>query len=1031
MPLMMEDVDNMEVDMDDLFGDGTGLSLPSRPPPSKELHQRIDELRGSGCCQGIAWSKWGSIASITPNGSGLELRNLRCHPEDGTWGLSEATVIPQLTNNLDGGPLKHLSWSPTGSELAVTDSAGRVTLLQIFSSLNKPMMCRPCGPEPADDLHAVVGCFWLNLGPFQNRSAPRVQQGPAIKEASGFRYDASTAPNLGPTHPIPTKSAFLYVTSNGSLRLLWLQSNGKWLESHTELESIISSDDLITHAAICAERSPSLLIALATSSKQLRIFRAVIHWGLPQTQEKINPMTITLNATLQTKPLTVTSWLHDVPGDTLNASHLESSMVQLSHLKFLSPTVDSKNHITPPIVMAVRSYLPGSTSHYNQEVYSTVDRWEFRERPQQPVHSAFENSSSRKSTDGSQPTKPGVIAQLKKLESFTVNKIIVAVQTMYLGRVICFAYSDSSVDYRDRITMIETFNDDDLDRVVHLSQIGFSYTEDEPCLQVALSPSTCSLVQMRNNGKVKWKQLDYHLGDVGSTMEHPRYAAMIAALSISCSTSVIMSMNYDDIIATAHNLAKTKDNLAYDWLNELAKILKIIADYSEEAHYDVLIRNTMIQLCLSIQNSLGFTGEFNARKFAGKFSWLVLQLRNTVVLVTMAANMKVPGPTHDTKSTPLDDPEVITALAGSVRWVLDLMAWITDTLLELPSTLPENLSVTNPTKLSLPELLAYLHATNNVTLHLLLSSPTRGFLTAICRRLQHLDYVARKAIATNTNHPSQGGQGQQSISPTLRAAYVQIANLTSNCIVRIKTFEALLSSLTSSIKSAYTNHKPPLSGNTNNSTGPSRNNLEIKMLLGGEIPTAFKAVIIDLFRGVQDNEPKTQNDLGANAAAPGYLSSVRLEIDPANLWFADFSMLEVDEDEESVAKRKGSGVTMDCFRKTWLINPPPTSSKSSLHKAIENGNPVDKDNSLPTIQGMATPQGAGGSGNTNGSANGNANGGPGSGNTTKRWRRCARCAAVMEDVLSQRPALQWLVMQQRRCFCGGYWDTLVNGEMVA
>lgn len=52
---------------------------------------------------------------------------------------------------------------------------------------------------------------------------------------------------------------------------------------------------------------------------------------------------------------------------------------------------------------------------------------------------------------------------------------------MYLGRVISFAYSDSSVDYRDRITMTETFNDDDLDRVVHLSQIGFSYTEDEPC----------------------------------------------------------------------------------------------------------------------------------------------------------------------------------------------------------------------------------------------------------------------------------------------------------------------------------------------------------------------------------------------------------------------------------------------------------------------------------------------------------------------------------------------------------------------
>jgi mediator of RNA polymerase II transcription subunit 16 len=42
--------EDMEVDMDDLFGDGAGLSLPSRPP-TKELHQRVDELRGSGSCQ--------------------------------------------------------------------------------------------------------------------------------------------------------------------------------------------------------------------------------------------------------------------------------------------------------------------------------------------------------------------------------------------------------------------------------------------------------------------------------------------------------------------------------------------------------------------------------------------------------------------------------------------------------------------------------------------------------------------------------------------------------------------------------------------------------------------------------------------------------------------------------------------------------------------------------------------------------------------------------------------------------------------
>jgi mediator of RNA polymerase II transcription subunit 16 len=80
-------------------------------------------------------------------------------------------------------------------------------------------------------------------------------------------------------------------------------------------------------------------------------------------------------------------------------------------------------------------------------------------------------------------------------------------------------------------------------------------------------------------------------------------------------------------------------------------------DYSEESHHDVLVRNTTIQLCLCIQNSLGFKGEFNPRTFSGKFAWLVLQLRNIVVLVTMAANLNVPqsGPESDKKS-PLEDP---------------------------------------------------------------------------------------------------------------------------------------------------------------------------------------------------------------------------------------------------------------------------------------------------------------------------------------------------------------------------------------
>jgi hypothetical protein len=86
---------------------------------------------------------------------------------------------------------------------------------------------------------------------------------------------------------------------------------------------------------------------------------------------------------------------------------------------------------------------------------------------------------------------------LKKLESFTVNKIIIALETMNIGKVLFLAYADGSVEYRDRLTMTETFNDGDLDRVWHLSQIGFSYPNDDPCM--CPFPITCNKV---NNEKV-------------------------------------------------------------------------------------------------------------------------------------------------------------------------------------------------------------------------------------------------------------------------------------------------------------------------------------------------------------------------------------------------------------------------------------------------------------------------------------------------------------------------------------------------
>jgi mediator of RNA polymerase II transcription subunit 16 len=334
------------------------------------------------------------------------------------------------------------------------------------------------------------------------------------------------------------------------------------------------------------------------------------------------------------------------------------------------------------------------------------------------------------------------------------------------------------------------------------------------------------------------------------------------------------------------------------------------------------------------------------------------------------------------------------------------MAWLTDTLINLPTTLPPIIDLTKASSIPLPELLAHLHSTNTISLHLLLSSPTRGFLTAICRRLQHLDYIARKAImypgANNTPNPQNPNQNPQhqtsTLSPALRAAYMQIATLTSNSIIRIKTIETLLASLTSLIKTAYASHNPPLSGSP--PAERLRNSLEIKMLFGGSFPDAFKSVIVDLFR------------------KEGLLDAVKDEIEPSRLFFADFTMLEVDEDGISVGRRKALGKTMDCFQKRWLVNP---EKKSSSAAGGQEGGGAPQSATTNTSPGTAQDGSAVGTGGLMGAG----------GRQGARWRRCARCAAVMEDVLTQRSALQWLVMQQRRCFCSGYWDTLAPGETAA
>lgn len=388
-----------------------------------------------------------------------------------------------------------------------------------------------------------------------------------------------------------------------------------------------------------------LLVAVATSSKQLRLLKIEIQWGGPGSQPDKNPLpqNARLSPSLVEKHLAATTWLQTGPGD----ANSDASMAELSHLHVLPSIMDNTGKSTvPPMIVAIRTRAPAAGSY--QVAQTILDRWEATVEPRQNLHPAFEQLGNRRNSDLPEQTAH---TRLRKLEPIMINKVLISFQTIQFGKILALTMSDGTVEYRDRFTFEEVYATEDTNRVMNLRQVGWAFGEDGPCQQVAFSPTHCSMVQLSDDGKIKWCKLQYPLGDIGNSNQDVAYGATIAALTVTAASVLWHQANYDDLLAIVAPYS-SKRRFIQDWINEIIKILKIQIDYSEELHHDTLMRNLPLQSCLSIINSLGFKGEMVPRSFQGKFAMVALSVRNVVVLSTLALNTPV---TVREKMSPMDE----------------------------------------------------------------------------------------------------------------------------------------------------------------------------------------------------------------------------------------------------------------------------------------------------------------------------------------------------------------------------------------
>ncbi|KAL8948995.1 MAG: hypothetical protein Q9222_004866 [Ikaeria aurantiellina] len=258
MPMMMDD------ELDALFGDRTLGEIPALTdlaPLSRGLVQRIDSQRVNGCSQKIAWSNQGCIATISDNECTVILRSLFCDPHTGLWKLSEGDDGKLITRIHSGYRLEHLSWNHSGTDLAVTDVYGNVSVFSLLVAINRCSLSKPCELGVEDNLSAVVGLMWLN----QDRTLPLhrpAMKGPNDQWAfmgSRVKHTGPHNPHLIGEQPNKNKAAFVTVTRSGVLRLFFQGPDGsRWLDIKGELDSTLTPAELLTHAAIGADKDYSI-----------------------------------------------------------------------------------------------------------------------------------------------------------------------------------------------------------------------------------------------------------------------------------------------------------------------------------------------------------------------------------------------------------------------------------------------------------------------------------------------------------------------------------------------------------------------------------------------------------------------------------------------------------------------------------------------------------------------------------------------------------------------------------------------------
>jgi mediator of RNA polymerase II transcription subunit 16 len=189
------------------------------------------------------------VAFISADGYAVNLRAFARDPSTRKWDLGRDWQLEIPHEGASEFPYVHISWSHLGTDLAVVDAAGHVSIFNCASALERMEYKRVELAQPDADMDAVVGMHWLALSPHEVKTTI-VWSASETGKTWSLRTGAYIIPDLH--HPIDNKASMIYLKRYGELRMRFQQVDNTWHEVVAQLGPMLSTCDAFSHAAFAS-----------------------------------------------------------------------------------------------------------------------------------------------------------------------------------------------------------------------------------------------------------------------------------------------------------------------------------------------------------------------------------------------------------------------------------------------------------------------------------------------------------------------------------------------------------------------------------------------------------------------------------------------------------------------------------------------------------------------------------------------------------------------------------------------------------